>query len=120
MAYALSAVMSSGTGAAGRPRDGVPIVGKTGTTEDSAQNWLVATTTRVSLAVWVGNTDGGRYSLRKTTLAGTNGYNTKFNIFRATMTSLNSNPEYRGGVFPAPDPSLVKGRGAPPARRPGG
>lgn len=108
VAYALSAVMTSGTGSPGLPHDGVPIVGKTGTTDDSAQNWLVATTTKVSLAVWVGNTDGGRHSLRRTTIAGTNGYNTKFDIFRNTMASLNANPEYRGGDFPAPDPALVR------------
>jgi membrane peptidoglycan carboxypeptidase len=112
VAYALTAVMTSGTGTPGLPRDGVPIVGKTGTTDDSAQNWLVATTTKMSLAVWVGNTDGGHRSLRKTTIAGTNGYSTKFNIFRNTMTSLNANPDYRGGAFPAPDPALVSGRGS--------
>jgi len=111
VAYALTAVMTSGTGTPGLPSDGVPIVGKTGTTDDSAQNWLVATTTKMSLAVWVGNTDGGHRSLRKTTIAGTNGYSTKFNIFRKTMTSLSANPEYRGGAFPAPDPGLVSGRG---------
>jgi membrane peptidoglycan carboxypeptidase len=111
VAFALSAVMTAGTGTPGQPRDGVPIVGKTGTTDDSAQNWLVATTTKVSLAVWVGNTDGRHHSLRKTTLAGTNGYYTKFNIFRNTMASLNTNPEYHGGAFPAPDPTLVSGRG---------
>ena len=112
VAYALSAVMTSGTGTPGLPRDGVPIVGKTGTTDDAAQNWLVATTTKMSLAVWVGNTDGGRRSLRKITIAGSNGYYTKFNIFRNTMTSLNANPEYRGDAFPAPDPALVSGRGS--------
>ena len=111
VAFALSAVMTAGTGTPGQPRDGVPIVGKTGTTDDSAQNWLVATTTKVSLAVWVGNTDGRHHSLRKTTIAGTNGYYTKFNIFRNTMASLNTNPEYHGGAFPAPDPTLVSGRG---------
>ena len=111
VAYALTAVMTSGTGTPGLPSDGVPIVGKTGTTDDSAQNWLIATTTKMSLAVWVGNTDGGHRSLRKTTIAGTNGYSTKFNIFRKTMTSLSANPEYRGGAFPAPDPALVSGRG---------
>jgi membrane peptidoglycan carboxypeptidase len=104
--------MTSGTGTPGLPRDGVPIVGKTGTTDDAAQNWLVATTTKMSLAVWVGNTDGGRRSLRKITIAGSNGYYTKFNIFRNTMTSLNANPEYRGDAFPAPDPALVSGRGS--------
>lgn len=111
VAYALSAVMKAGTGRPGNPQDGVPIVGKTGTSNVADQNWLVATTTKVALAVWVGNTNGGEQSLRKITVAGTNGYNTKFNIFRQTMVSLNANPEYRGEDFPAPDPTLVSGRG---------
>ena len=100
--------MKAGTGRAGNPVDGVPIVGKTGTTNYADQNWLVGTTTKVALAVWVGNTDGGQRNLRHITLAGTNGYNTKFNIFRTTMRSLDTNPEYRGGAFPAPDSSLVR------------
>ena len=108
VAYALSAVMRAGTGRPGNPQDGVPIVGKTGTTNYADQNWLVATTTKVALAVWVGNTDGGQRNFRHTIIAGTNGYNTKFNIFRTTMRSLDTNPEYRGGAFPAPDPSLVR------------
>ena len=112
VAFALSAVMKAGTGKPGNPQDGVPIVGKTGTTNYADQNWLIASTTKVALAVWVGNTDGGLWSLRKTTVAGTNGYNTKFNIFRATIGSLNANPAYRGEAFPPPDPALVGGRGA--------
>jgi membrane peptidoglycan carboxypeptidase len=122
VAFALATVMKSGTGAQGSPRDGVPIVGKTGTTDGSYQNWLIATTTKMALAVWVGNIEGnpakattnnpqGDQSLRQITVAGTNGYNTKFNIFRATMKSLNSNPAYRGGAFPTPDPKLLKGTG---------
>jgi membrane peptidoglycan carboxypeptidase len=107
VAFALKSVMTAGTGTAGNPQDGVPIVGKTGTAEESHQNWLVATTTKVSLAVWVGNITGGQ-SLRKISVAGTNGYNTKFNIFRGTMASLDSNPEYRGGEFPPPDQSLMR------------
>ncbi len=108
VAYALSGVMKAGTGRAGNPVDGVPIVGKTGTTNYADQNWLIGTTTKVALAVWVGNTDGGQRNLRHITLAGTNGYNTKFNIFRTTFRSLDTNPEYRGGAFPAPDPALVR------------
>lgn len=108
VAYALAGVMRAGTGRAGNPVDGVPIVGKTGTTNYADQNWLIGTTTKVALAVWVGNTDGGQRNLRHITLAGTNGYNTKFNIFRTTMRSLDTNPEYRGGAFPAPDASLVR------------
>ena len=114
VAYALAAVMKSGTGSPGNPRDNVPIVGKTGTTDGAVQNWLIATTTKVALAVWVGNWDGGHQSLRKIRIAGTNGYNTKFNIFRATMASLDTNPAYRGGDFPAPDPQFLKRYTPPP------
>jgi membrane peptidoglycan carboxypeptidase len=90
----------------------VPIVGKTGTTDVADQNWLIGTTTKAALAVWVGNTQGHQ-DLRQITLAGTNGYNTKFNIFRTTMTSLDSNPAYRGDSFPVPDPTLVYGTPGP-------
>ena len=107
LAFALSFVFSAGTAIPGDPGDGVPIMGKTGTTNYADQNWLIGSTTKVALAVWVGNTDGGQQSLRKITIAGTNGYNTKFNIFRTTMQSLNSNESYRGSAFPAPDDSLV-------------
>lgn len=115
VAFALAAVMKYGTGSPGNPRDGVPLVGKTGTTDESLQNWLIATSTKTALAVWVGNTDGLGQSLRRISVAGTNGYNTKFNIFRKTMASLNSNPEYRGGDFPAPDPQFLR-RYTPPPR----
>jgi len=119
-AYALAGVMKSGTGIAGAPRDGVPIVGKTGTTDGSYQNWLIASTTKAALAVWVGNIQGtpalrsakdpqGDQSLRSITIAGTNGYNTKFNIFRATMTSLDTNPDFRGTAFPPPARNLLTG-----------
>jgi membrane peptidoglycan carboxypeptidase len=109
VAYALAAVMQRGTGTQGNPRDGVPLVGKTGTTDVADQNWLIATTTKVSLAVWVGNTTGHQ-NLRKITVAGTNGYNTKFNIFRTAMKSLDSDPAYRGTDFPKPDSSFLYGR----------
>lgn len=118
VAYALAQVMKSGTGSSGNPRDGVPIAGKTGTTDGSYQNWLIATTTKAALAVWVGNIQGtpalrtakdpqGDQSLRQITIAGTNGYNAKFNIFRTVMASINTNSAYRGAAFPAADPTLV-------------
>ena len=107
-AFALASVMTSGTGTAGNPKDGVPIVGKTGTTDTADQNWLIATTTKAALAVWVGNTSG-KQNLRHITVAGTNGYNTKFNIFKATMTSINTDAQYRGGDFPKPDQALLYG-----------
>ena len=112
VAYALAAVMTAGTGTHGNPHDGVPVVGKTGTNDKADQNWLIGTTTKVALAVWVGNISGHQ-DLRRITVAGTNGYNTKFNIFRTTLASLNSDPQYRGSTFPAPDPAMLLGQGVP-------
>jgi membrane peptidoglycan carboxypeptidase len=110
VAYALAAVMTAGTGTNGNPRDGVPVVGKTGTTDTADQNWLIGTTTKVALAVWVGNISGHQ-DLRRVTVAGTNGYNTKFNIFRTTLASLDADPQYRGSTFPAPDTAMLLGQG---------
>ena len=110
VAYALAAVMTAGTGTYGNPRDGVPVIGKTGTTDTADQNWLIGTTTKVALAVWVGNISGHQ-DLRRISVAGTNGYNTKFNIFRTALAALNLDPQYRGGDFPAPDPGLLLGQG---------
>jgi len=53
----------------------------------------------------------GDQSLRNISIAGTNGYNTKFNIFRATMKSLDSNPAYRGGAFPERPPAPAESGG---------
>jgi membrane peptidoglycan carboxypeptidase len=122
-------VLKSGTGSPGNPRDGVPIVGKTGTTDGSYQNWLIASTTKAALAVWVGNIKGtpslatakdpqGDQSLRQITVAGTNGYNIKFTIFRTIFASIDTNPLYRGADFPAADPKLVSGSHISPPSRP--
>ncbi|MCU1558190.1 MAG: penicillin-binding protein [Microbacteriaceae bacterium] len=123
VAYALKTVFASGTATAGNPRDGVELVGKTGTTDGSYQNWLIGTTTKMALAVWVGNivgnpakatakNPGGEQSLRQISVGGVNGYSLKFMIFKTTMKSLNANPAYKGGAFPAPEASLLTGRSA--------
>jgi len=123
VAYALAGPFSGGgTAVSANTRDGVPVVGKTGTTDGSHQNWLVGTTTKVSMAVWVGNikgditkatskNPGGEQSLRRVSIGGTNGANVKFVIFRAMLQAFNGNETYRGAAFPAADPALVSGRG---------
>jgi membrane peptidoglycan carboxypeptidase len=96
-------------------------MGKTGTTDGSYQNWLIGSTTKAAIAVWVGNIQGdptkktaknpgGEQSLRRVTIAGTNGANVKFIVFKAMLQSFNANPAYRGGDFPDPDPTLVNGK----------
>ena len=62
--YAMKRVLSGGTGSASNPRDGVPIFGKTGTTDSSNQTWIVTSTSRVASVVWVGNIVG-KYPMRQ-------------------------------------------------------
>ena len=62
--YAMKRVLSGGTGSASNPRDGVPIFGKTGTTDSSNQTWIVTSTSRVASVAWVGNIVG-KYPLRQ-------------------------------------------------------
>jgi membrane peptidoglycan carboxypeptidase len=123
-AYALEGVFTNGTAASANPRDGIALMGKTGTTDGSHQNWLIGSTTKVAIAVWVGNikgnpakvtakNPGGEQSLRRITIARTNGANIKFIVFEEMLKSFHANPGYLGAKdFPAPDPALVSGRGA--------
>ena len=52
-AYALEGVMNGGTGAGGNPDDGTPLIGKTGT-HNNSQTMLVESSTKAATAVWVG------------------------------------------------------------------
>jgi membrane peptidoglycan carboxypeptidase len=97
--YALSSVVRSGTGAASNPRDGVPLIGKTGTTDSANQTWIVTSTTRVATVVWVGNTVG-TFSLRKYGWNGVSGAQLRHIIMRSTMAQINA--KYGGGGFPPP------------------
>ena len=122
-AYTLESVFSNGTATAARAGDDIAIMGKTGTTDGSYQNWLIGSTTKVAIAVWVGNIKGnpakvsstnpaGEQSLRRITVARTNGANIKFAVFKGMLQAFNGTDEYAGAEsFPAPDPALVSGKG---------
>jgi membrane peptidoglycan carboxypeptidase len=56
-AYALQGVMNGGTGSQANPRDGVAVLGKTGSHE-LLQTWMVESSTKVATAVWAGNANG--------------------------------------------------------------
>ncbi|HKP08112.1 MAG TPA: transglycosylase domain-containing protein, partial [Microbacterium sp.] len=111
-AFALQGVMRpGGTGSGGNPNDGTPVLGKTGTHEN-IQTWLVESSTRVTTAVWVGNTDGEGDVFR----AFHNGR--ALSTIRLPMTrdiQAAANQLYGGGGFPAPPAELVR-RAAPPPR----
>jgi membrane peptidoglycan carboxypeptidase len=111
-AYALQRVMSGGTGSAANP-GGTPILGKTGTTDNAAQNWLVTSTTKVATATWVGNvqklpgaadfTDFGDLRIN-----GVYGRNVKLYLAKPIIAALNG--VYGGDDFPSPSGSVLQAK----------
>ncbi|WP_433862478.1 penicillin-binding protein [Streptomyces sp. L7] len=105
--YALQGVMrGGGTAASANPYDGTPIMGKTGTTDDSLQNWMITSTTKVAQATWVGNVSG-TVPLRSLDFDGIGGGNVKFSIAKPILKALDD--VYGGDSFPKPDNSVLYG-----------
>ena len=94
---ALRGVMTGGTGSASNPGDGIPVLGKTGTTDDSVQTWIVTSTSRVATAVWVGNTVGA-FPLASYGYADVAGNQLRHRIMSSTLAGINS--KYGGGGLP--------------------
>jgi len=109
--FALQGVLrGGGTAASANPGDGIPIFGKTGTTDDSLENWLVTSTTKTAQATWVGNVQGA-VPLRSQSFNGVGGGNVKFSIVKPIVRALNA--AYGGGAFAAPDGKYTKAPVAP-------
>jgi membrane peptidoglycan carboxypeptidase len=107
VAYALQGVMrSGGTAASANPNDGTPILGKTGTTDNSLQNWLVTSTSKVSTATWVGNVSG-QTPLRSLYFNGVGGGNVKFRIAQPILSALDT--VYGGSAFAKPTSAALYG-----------
>ncbi|WP_460772313.1 transglycosylase domain-containing protein [Microbacterium sp. GXF7504] len=104
-AHALKGVMASGgTGSRANPNDGTQVIGKTGTHEQW-QSWMIESSTAVTTAVWVGNSQGEVQLSRKYA----NGYavsDLRYPIARAIQRTADE--LYPGGAFPAPDQNLTK------------
>ncbi|MDH6181846.1 membrane peptidoglycan carboxypeptidase [Microbacteriaceae bacterium SG_E_30_P1] len=105
-AGALRAVMTGGTGSASNPGDGIPIIGKTGTTNSAEHTWIVTSTTRVATAVWVGNIVG-QDPLYNYEWMGYAGNQLRHPVMAATMAVIDS--KYGGGEFPAIPDRFMKG-----------
>ncbi|MEY9954082.1 transglycosylase domain-containing protein [Leifsonia sp. EB34] len=89
MASALQSVTrGGGTGAPSNPGDGIPVFGKTGTTDSEKDTWFVGSTTRLTTAVWVGNVTGG-VSLRRSTVGGIQADQLRHRVWKQYMTAAN-------------------------------
>ncbi|GAB3612548.1 transglycosylase domain-containing protein [Humibacter ginsengisoli] len=105
---ALQGVVSSGTGTIANPHDGVPIFGKTGTTDHAAQNWFVSSTTKVATVSWVGQTVGNSVNFGNLTLGGHGGRDAKLYVARPVIAALNK--IYGGDQFPQPTGSVLQAK----------
>ena len=95
--YILKDIASWGMSSPGNPQNGVPLIGKTGTTDYSVDSWLVMSSTKVATAVWIGNTIG-KVSLEE--VDEVNPTQVRFTIMKKTMETANN--IYGGGEFPEP------------------
>ncbi|MGH1525114.1 transglycosylase domain-containing protein [Leifsonia sp. L25] len=89
MASALQSVTRDGTGRASNPNDGIPVFGKTGTTDSEKDTWFVGSTTRLTTAVWVGNVTGD-VSLRRSTVGGIQADQLRHRVWKQYMTAANT------------------------------
>ena len=103
--YAFKQVISGGTGTRSRINDGVPIAGKTGTSDKSVQTWMTGYSTEVATATWVGNVSGAQ-PVDNTSVRGLFGGAVRHEIWRKVMTRANK--IYGGSAFPTP-PSVYLG-----------
>ncbi len=97
-------VITGGTGSRSNPGGNVPVIGKTGTTDNQVQTWMVGSSTEVATAVWVGNILGDT-SMRRIS----NGTVLRHDIFRPVMQLANE--QYGGDSFPTPPARLQNGAG---------
>ncbi|MDT0141815.1 transglycosylase domain-containing protein [Microbacterium sp. PRC9] len=104
-AYALQGVMNGGTGAQGKPRDNVPLIGKTGTHEE-LQSWLIESSTKVATATWAGNVQGGGDIFKTYTADGLRLADIRYRVTRDVQGAANA--AYGGDRFASPDADLTK------------
>lgn len=103
-AFALQGVMNGGTGSASNTRDGIPLIGKTGTHEEF-QTWMVESSTKVATAVWVGNSIG-EGDIFKRWHNGVQMSQLRHEI--APVIQKAANAAYGGDRFPNADTSLTR------------
>ncbi|TDQ02745.1 MULTISPECIES: transglycosylase domain-containing protein [unclassified Leifsonia] len=106
MAKALQGPIQNGT-AAGMNRTGKDMLGKTGTTEYNDQLWLVAATTKVAGAYWVGNINNHVDFRKVYPTHGKSPASARTDVMRIMMTAAVG--KYGGDDFPAAPDKLTRG-----------
>ena len=86
-----------------------PIFGKTGTTDNSIENWLVTSTTKVAQATWVGNVQG-QVALRSQTLQ--RGRRRQCQVLHRQADRRGTERRIRRGRIPGARPQVHPGGGS--------
>jgi membrane peptidoglycan carboxypeptidase len=107
MAKALMGPLQGGGTASGLNRTGKDMLGKTGTTEYNDQLWLVAATTKVAGAYWVGNIQGHVDFRKVYPNHGESPASARVDVMRTMMTAAVN--KYGGDDFPDAPNRLVRG-----------
>ena len=105
----LKGPIRGGTASQSNPNDGIPHIGKTGSTDDFIHTWMLGASRKVATVVWVGNVSGF-VSLAGTSLNGVSGGSIRHIIWRAIMTEADR--IYGGTDWAAPDSKFLSGRSA--------
>jgi membrane peptidoglycan carboxypeptidase len=106
---AAAAASGMSTGAAtynGNPRDGTPLIGKTGTTDSSNQTWVNMSSTALATTVWFGNITGS-YPIRSYSSGGTYAGDQRHQIMRRVMAL--GDQKYPGAPFDEAPSQLLTG-----------
>jgi membrane peptidoglycan carboxypeptidase len=118
--YALRSVVTGGTAYGDQTPDGLYTFGKTGTTDNAENTWMIGSTSKVTTAVWVGNVQG-HVNLRKIysfpycpTTYSTQAATMRHCVWKGIQTALNK--RYGGAKsWPKPDSKFVTGGSSAPA-----
>ncbi|MET0725087.1 MAG: transglycosylase domain-containing protein [Leifsonia sp.] len=107
MAYAMQRVITAGTATAsnGRTSPKVPMIGKTGTTDNNEATWMSGASTKVATTVGVYNASGHQ-DLRRTSFNGIQAAVIRHYIWPRIMSVANA--KYGGDAFPTADPTTLK------------
>ncbi|MCU1570739.1 MAG: hypothetical protein JWR33_1480 [Naasia sp.] len=105
-AYALRGPIENGSAIASNPYDGIDHLAKTGTNDNNQQTWTTGASTKMGLAVWVGQVSGDA-NLRQTFIDGVQASTLRHAIWKPIMTALDA--KYGGDPFPAVDDKYLRG-----------
>ncbi len=108
VAYTMAGTATNGTGTLANPRDGTPILMKTGTGSDNEVRLVAGATTTNATMVWTGYFNSKtNFNMQRFSINGVSGMYLRDRIFKGTMQFLDT--RYGGSAFPTPSGKYLYG-----------